>query len=164
MFFFFISCLAENRRNPFDFVDGESELVSDFHVEYSVTEYWVISRISVIYHYQYRYLYRETRVVSRDHRTAAHKMVLNEPNNLRTDVAPEELKEAKLPVERNVTYDRDRRPCRIWPHPEVSGLRFNLLVAVSELLSPYRIGVSSGYNLCAISSPTQPNLTLPYLI
>jgi hypothetical protein len=34
--------------------------------------------------------------MSREHRTAAHKMMLNEPSNLQTDVAPEELKKANF--------------------------------------------------------------------
>lgn len=34
-FFWFISCLAESGRSPFDFSEGESELVSGFNVEYS---------------------------------------------------------------------------------------------------------------------------------
>nr|WHM51796.1 NADH dehydrogenase subunit 1 [Anacanthotermes sp.]WHM51809.1 NADH dehydrogenase subunit 1 [Anacanthotermes sp.] len=33
-FIWFVSCLAETNRSPFDFAEGESELVSGFNVEY----------------------------------------------------------------------------------------------------------------------------------
>lgn len=33
MYLWFLSCLAESRRSPFDFVEGESELVSGFNTE-----------------------------------------------------------------------------------------------------------------------------------
>nr|WES82256.1 NADH dehydrogenase subunit 1 [Archotermopsis wroughtoni] len=34
VFIWFVSCLAETNRTPFDFAEGESELVSGFNVEY----------------------------------------------------------------------------------------------------------------------------------
>lgn len=34
IYFWFVSCVAETSRTPFDFAEGESELVSGFNVEY----------------------------------------------------------------------------------------------------------------------------------
>jgi NADH-quinone oxidoreductase subunit H len=42
-FCFFISILAEINRSPMDLVDGESELVSGFNVEYYGVEFALIS-------------------------------------------------------------------------------------------------------------------------
>ena len=33
-FFWLVSCVAETNRTPFDFSEGESELVSGFNIEY----------------------------------------------------------------------------------------------------------------------------------
>jgi NADH-ubiquinone oxidoreductase chain 1 len=41
-----ISCLAETNRTPFDFAEGESELVSGFNVEYGAVGFALIFKYS----------------------------------------------------------------------------------------------------------------------
>merc|ERR1711936_1313093 len=56
-FFWLLSCVAETNRTPFDFSEGESELVSGFNIEYGgvgfalifIAEYARIIFISVIF-------------------------------------------------------------------------------------------------------------------
>merc|ERR1739842_184554 len=55
-FFWLVSCVAETNRTPFDFSEGESELVSGFNIEYGaigftlifIAEYAIIIFFSII--------------------------------------------------------------------------------------------------------------------
>jgi len=56
IFLWLVSCLAETNRTPFDFSEGESELVSGFNVEYGsggfalifIAEYAIIFYLSIL--------------------------------------------------------------------------------------------------------------------
>merc|ERR1712212_557777 len=39
---FFVVCLAESHRSPFDFAEGESELVSGYNVEFSGPKFVIL--------------------------------------------------------------------------------------------------------------------------
>merc|ERR1711868_292653 len=56
-FFWLLSCVAETNRTPFDFSEGESELVSGFNIEYGsvgfvlifLSEYIILSLFNFVY-------------------------------------------------------------------------------------------------------------------
>ena len=58
-FIWFISCLAEINRTPFDFAEGESELVSMFNVEYGGGGFALIflAEYASIFFYKFTILY-----------------------------------------------------------------------------------------------------------
>lgn len=41
-FIWFVTCIAETNRAPFDFAEGESELVSGFNIEYGAAGFALI--------------------------------------------------------------------------------------------------------------------------
>lgn len=64
-YIFFVSLLGELNRTPFDFLEGESELVSGFNIEYSrglfalifIAEYGIIVFISILWSYLFCGIY-----------------------------------------------------------------------------------------------------------
>merc|ERR1711881_769558 len=46
--FWVVSCLAETNRTPFDFSEGESELVSGFNIEYGSGRFAIIFFLRIL--------------------------------------------------------------------------------------------------------------------
>ena len=60
-----ISCIAETNRTPFDFSGGESELVSDFNIEYGSGLFaliFIAEYGGIFFEYNFRSYFNETNV------------------------------------------------------------------------------------------------------
>ena len=63
MFLWGVTCIAELNRTPFDFAEGESELVSGFNIEYGSVKFAIIFMAEYAIIYFFRVLTRILAIV-----------------------------------------------------------------------------------------------------